>query len=43
MDREHFIIAVYCLICEHHQARTQRCRLRRAGFAPALTPALRPL
>ena len=37
MDREHFIILVYCLICEHYQVIVRRHSLRRPGFAPALS------
>jgi hypothetical protein len=37
MDRDDFIIAVYLLVCEHYQAILKRYRLRRGGFAPALT------
>ena len=37
MDRNYFIITVYCLVCEHYRALFQNVRLRNAGFAPALT------
>ena len=38
MCRDHFIIFVYCLVCEHFQAITNQLPpLRRRGFAPALT------
>jgi hypothetical protein len=37
MDRDHFIITVYCLVCEHYAALTRRYRIRHGGFAPALT------
>ena len=37
MDRDDFIIAVYLLVCEQYQAILTRHRLRRGGFAPALT------
>ncbi len=37
MDRDHFIITVYCLVCEHYQAIKARYHIRRGGFAPALT------
>lgn len=37
MDRDYFIILVYCLVCEHYQAVVQRQRLRQRGFAPALS------
>ena len=39
MDRDNFIITVYCLVCEHYQVIAQTYRLRRGGFAPALTDA----
>ena len=37
MDRDDFIITVYCLVCEHYQAIQAICPVRRGGFAPALT------
>lgn len=37
MDRDDFIITVYCLVCEHYQVITATNRLRQGGFAPALT------
>jgi hypothetical protein len=39
MDREHFIIALYCLVCQAcQQLRTKHPQLkRRGGFDPALT------
>ena len=39
MDRDDFIIAVYCLLCEHYKAvcATLPHRLRRGGFAPQLS------
>ncbi len=37
MDCDHFIITVYCLVCEHYQAILQNTSLRQARFAPALT------
>ncbi len=37
MDRDHFIITVYCLVCAHYQALALHQRIRRGGFAPALT------
>src|SRR4028119_977196 len=39
MDRDDFIIAVYCLVCEHYKAvcATLPHRLRRGGFAPQLS------
>src|SRR5271166_2431461 len=36
MDRDQFIIAVYCLVCDHYPAVTLG-RVRHGGFAPALT------
>ncbi len=32
MDRDHFIITVYCLVCEHYQAIQATCSFRRGGF-----------
>lgn len=39
MDRDDFIITVYCLVCQHYQAvcATLPHRLRRGGFEPELT------
>lgn len=37
MDRDQFIITVYCLVCDHYRALAARERIRRGGFAPALT------
>lgn len=37
MDRDNFIITVYCLVCEHYQVIQTTSPLRRGGFAPALT------
>ncbi len=37
MDRPHFIIMVYLLVCSHYTALTARYPIRRGGFAPALT------
>jgi hypothetical protein len=37
MDRDDFIITVYCLVCEHYQAIRASYGVRRGGFAPALT------
>jgi hypothetical protein len=34
MDRGYFIIAVYCLICEHYHALQGASSLRRGGFDP---------
>jgi hypothetical protein len=39
MDRDEFIITVYCLVCEHYQVITNTSPLRRGGFAPALSDA----
>ncbi len=37
MDRDHFIISVYCLVCHHFREIVADCPLRRRGFAPALS------
>jgi hypothetical protein len=37
MDRDEFIITVYCLVCEHYQVIKHAYPLRRGGFAPALS------
>ena len=37
MDRDDFIIQVYCLVCELYQNVRALHRLRGGGFAPALT------
>jgi hypothetical protein len=37
MDRDDFIITVYCLVCEHYQAIRTQYPVRRGGCAPALT------
>lgn len=37
MDRDHFIITVYCLVCEQYRAIVGKGRLRRRGFEPALS------
>jgi DDE family transposase len=37
MDRDEFIITVYCLVCEHYQVIKNAYPLRRGGFAPALS------
>lgn len=37
MDRDTFIITVYCLVGEHYQAITAQYPLRCGGFSPALT------
>lgn len=39
MDRDDFIITVYCLVCEHYQELKARYPIRRGGFAPALSDA----
>ena len=36
MDRKHFIIYVYVLVCQHFGEIVGERRLRRRGFAPAL-------
>lgn len=37
MDRDYFIIMVYCLVCEHYAAIVAQHPLRRRGLAPALS------
>jgi Transposase DDE domain len=37
MDRDEFIITVYCLVCEHYQVIKHTTPLRRGGFAAALS------
>jgi hypothetical protein len=37
MDRDEFIITVYCLVCEHYEQIATALPLRRGGFAPALS------
>jgi hypothetical protein len=37
MDRDEFILTVYCLVCEHYQVIKTTYPLRRGGFAPALS------
>jgi len=37
MERDQFIIAVYCLVCDHDPAAALHGRVRHGGFAPALT------
>ena len=37
MDRDTFIITVYCLVVEHYDGVAALYRLRRGGFQPALT------
>ena len=37
MDRDHFIISVYCLVCQHYQEIVAGRSLRKRGFAPALS------
>jgi PAS domain-containing protein len=39
MDRDEFIITVYCLVCEQYRVIKSHYPLRRGGFAPALTDA----
>lgn len=39
MDRDEFIISVYCLVCEHYAAIRARYGVRHGGFAPALSDA----
>ena len=37
MDRDDFIITVYCLVCEHYALIRAAYGVRHGGFAPALT------
>jgi hypothetical protein len=37
MDRDDFIIMVYCLVCEHYAAIIGQQKIRQRGFAPALS------
>jgi hypothetical protein len=37
MDRDTFIITVYCLVDEHYQQLTATCPIRHGGFAPQLS------
>lgn len=37
MDRDTFIITVYCLVDEHYQQLTATCPVRHGGFAPQLS------
>ena len=37
MDRDEFIITVYCLVCEHYRVIKDTYSLRRGGFVPALS------
>ena len=37
MDRDDFIITVYCLVTEHYQVIKESYRVRRGGSAPALS------
>ena len=37
MDRDTFIITVYCVVVEHYQLVKDKYLLRRGGFPPALT------
>jgi hypothetical protein len=37
MDRDEFIITVYCLVCDHYQVLQALYPLRRGGFRPALS------
>lgn len=39
MDREDFIITIYCLVCEYYEKIVGTQRLRQRGFPPALTDA----
>jgi hypothetical protein len=35
MDRDSFIITVYCLVVEHYHLVKEKYPIRRGGFAPA--------
>jgi hypothetical protein len=37
MDRDDFIITVYCLVCACYRVIAAQYRIRRGGFAPAFT------
>lgn len=37
MDRDQFLITVYCFVCEHYQAIKATHPIRRGGCAPALS------
>lgn len=37
MDRDTFIITVYCLVEEHYRSLTAACPIRHGGFAPQLS------
>ena len=37
MDRDEFIITVYCLVCDQYQGIKARYPVRRGGFAPTLS------
>lgn len=37
MDRDHFIITVYCLVCQYYREIVLRQPIRRRGFQPALS------
>jgi hypothetical protein len=37
MDRDTFIITVYCLVEEHYQHLTAACPIRHGGFVPQLS------
>jgi hypothetical protein len=39
MDRDTFIITVYCLVVEHYAAIANQYKIRRGGFHPALSDA----
>ena len=34
MNRDDFIITIYCLVCDHYQVIPATYPLRRGGFAP---------
>ena len=37
MNRDYFIIMVYCLVCEHYPVVIGETKIRKRGFAPALS------
>ena len=37
MDRDDFIISVYCLVSDQYEAISKDQKLRKRGFSPALT------
>ena len=41
MDRDTFIITVYCLVVEHYASIAAHFKLRRGGFQPTSSPRTR--